>query len=174
MKKLTDDSFLQLGADHKLNYLAVQANPKWREFTTYCKVMDTLRIEDIRLPPDVIANMIKDEIWYKKLIKHLNNRRSRHPKLLDIGIHLNPDHRMATVKTHNKTVELLKQALDDFQEIKGRALDAGCGDGRLTKYLLALEFDEVDMFDPSPDGVAVGQLMANVNSVIDRVEKKTF
>lgn len=136
--------------------------------------MDTLRIEDIRFPPEVIANMIRDEIWYGKLIKHLNNRRSRRPKHLDVGIHLNAEQKKATVLTHKKTMELLKQALEDFQQEKGRALDAGCGDGRLTKYLLAKEFDEVDMFDPSVEGVAACQLMADVNPVIERVEQKTF
>ena len=100
------------------------------------------------------------------MVKRLNNRRSRHPKLFDVGIHLNAEHKKATMLTHKKTVELLKQALDDFQQKKDSALDAGCGDGRLTKYLLALEFDEVDMFDPSPEGVAAGQLMKEVNSVI--------
>ena len=81
---------------------------------------------------------------------------------------------MATIQTHENTIKLLKRVLKDFQTQRGRALDAGCGDGRLAKYLLALEFDEVDMFDPSPKGVAAGELLAEVNLVIKRVEQKEF
>ena len=44
----------------------------------------------------------------------------------------------------------------------------------MAKYLLALEFDKVDMFDPDEEGVAEGQKMADVNPVIERVEKESF
>lgn len=53
-------------------------------------------------------------------------------------------------------------------------MDAGCGDGRLVKYLFALKFDKVDMFDPDAKGVAECKKLAEVNPVIGRVEKKTF
>ena len=44
-------------------------------------------------------------------------------------------------------MKLLSEEIKKIQIKKGRALDAGCGDGRLVKYLLALTFEKVDMFD---------------------------
>ena len=57
---------------------------------------------------------------------------------------------------------------------KGRALDAGCGDGRLVKYLFALKFEKVDMFDMDEDAIAACKKMAKVSPVLDRVEQKEF
>lgn len=72
------------------------------------------------------------------------------------------------------TVKLLKEELEKTQTNKGRALDAGCGDGRLVKHIFALMFTQVDMFDPSEEGLAICQEMKRWNPVLDRVEKKTF
>ena len=118
--------------------------------------------------------MIKDPKWRKKMIKHLNHRRERHRKGIEVGKHLSEGEKKATELTHPKTISLLKEVLNDIQQKRGRALDAGCGDGRLAKYLLALEFDKVDMFDPCPKGVAIAQELAEVNPVIDRVDQETF
>ena len=72
------------------------------------------------------------------------------------------------------TVKLLKEELEKTQTNKGRALDAGCGDGRLVKYLFALKFSRVDMFDPSEKAIAECQKLKDVNPVIDIVEKRSF
>ena len=53
-------------------------------------------------------------------------------------------------------------------------MDAGCGDGRISKHVLALLFDEIDMFDNASEGVKECQKLAAVNSMFKRVEVKSF
>ena len=76
--------------------------------------------------------------------------------------------------THKPTVSLLRETIDKLQKQRGRALDAGCGDGRLVKYLFALKFSRVDMFDPSEKAIAECHKLKDVNPVIYRVEKRSF
>ena len=80
MEILTKNWFVKLGKNSDLNYLASTANPMWHNLTEYCRVMDTHGINNIHLPPDWLAKMIKDKIWRAKIIKHLKNRRDRHRK----------------------------------------------------------------------------------------------
>ena len=76
--------------------------------------MDTLKIEDIRFPSPKIAEMIKDPKWRKKMIKHLNHRRERHRKGIEVGKHLSEGEKKATELTHPKTISLLKEVLNDI------------------------------------------------------------
>ena len=73
--------------------------------------------------------------------------------------------------------EIAKQILDKIEDIqikKGYVLDAGCGDGRFVKYLFALKFEKLDMFDIDEQAIAECKKMAKVNPVLDRVEVKSF
>ena len=82
------------------------------------------------------------------MIKHLNNQRDRKNSAVKAGVHLNDEGKMATELTHEPTVGWLKKALQAYLKMKGRALDAGCGDARLVKHVFALIFKKIDMFDP--------------------------
>ena len=92
--------------------------------------------------------MLDDPTWHTKMLRFLRNQRYRRKKNLQVGIHLSKTDREGTEKTHMNTVKFLKEELAKIQTNRGRALDAGCGDGRLVKHVFALIFTEVDMFDP--------------------------
>ena len=111
MEKLEKEQFIQLGENNVLTHLAVRDNPFWHKFTTYCKVMDNLRLGDIHKPPVEIARMLNDNEWRPKMVKHLNNRRGRGKKAIEVGSHLSEEEKTATVLTHPETLILLKQAL---------------------------------------------------------------
>ena len=103
-----------MGENNVLTHLAVRDNPLWHKFTTYCKVMDTQRLEDIHKPPIEITHMLNDNKWHPKMVKYLQNRRSRGRKAIEVGIHLSEDEKKATELTQPETLKLLKQALDEY------------------------------------------------------------
>ena len=88
-------------------YMCSINNPKWKIFRDYCETMDTRRIEDIVLPPKEIREMIMDPIWKDKMKNYFKMRRFRHTKKLNVGVHLNDDHKTATILTHKDTIKLL-------------------------------------------------------------------
>ena len=136
--------------------------------------MDTLAIKDINQPHPWLKTMLENDIWLKKMKTSLKNRKHRKKKDLKVGIHLDDEARVASELTHQATLNLLEKAIQDTQIKKGRALDAGCGDGRLVKYLFALKFEKVDMFDMDATGIAACEEMAKWSPVLDRVEQKEF
>jgi len=70
--------------------------------------MDTQWLEDIHKAPVDIAHMLNDNKWHPKMVKHLNNRRSRRGKAIEVGIHLSEGEKKATGLTHPETLKLLK------------------------------------------------------------------
>ena len=80
-------------------------------FRDYCETMDTRRIEDIVLPPMDIREMLLDPIWKEKMKNYFKKRRFRNKKELNVGVHLNDDHKTATILTHKNTIKLLKKTI---------------------------------------------------------------
>ena len=55
---------------------------------------------------------------------------------------------------HPFRVTLMKQVLAKLPlPTNKRALEAGCGDGRLSKDVLCVDFDKVDLFDSCPAAI---------------------
>ena len=66
-----------------------------------------------------------------------------------------PEERLATSLTHAETVKILKMQLKNHQKLFGRALDAGGGDGRLTRDVFSHKFQVIDLFDAKETGVKI-------------------
>ena len=94
--------------------------------------------------------MAKDSIWTPKMKTYFNNSSQRKPAGKDkhVRVYLDNEQKQHTVLCHKKTVALMLDQLRGMPDLKhARALDAGCGDGRITKSALVQVFEEVDLFD---------------------------
>ena len=78
-----------------------------------------------------------------------------------------PEEQQHMAICHPASVQMLEGFLKSLGELdRKRALEVACGDGRLTRDLLAKWYEEVDMFDQCPVAVElVKQLRREVNSI---------
>ena len=69
---------------------------------------------------------------------------------------------------HDPGMEMLERFFDILPNMKKeRALDAACGDGRLTNDFLSRKFDKIDMFDQSPDAF---DIISNLKKHIKQID----
>ena len=76
---------------------------------------------------------------------------------------------------HPQSLNVLEGLIKNFPNLdRARALEAGCGDGRLSKDLLQKWFEKIDMFDQCPEAIRIVKAQKEEAKYIGDVEQASF
>ena len=99
---------------------------------------------------------MNDRTWQCKIRKHLEYLRGLDAKSSEHGrrIYANQLERENMASCHQAAVLAMEQFIDGLPMVRyERALEVGCGDGRVTRDQLLGRFKMVDLFDPCSEAI---------------------
>lgn len=121
--------------------------------------------------------MVVDQEWYKKVVKHLYNRRTRVGKAKDQTnrIFATEKEQAKMEKANKPSIELMKEFLTNLDSLEyTRALDVAGGDGRVAKELLCDLFPAVDFFDQCQVAVDMVRQVKPLIPKLKHVDQETM